>query len=79
MNTDINDQELNELYQKYWKVHADMLAKHEPAIIAGVLVAQALTIYKTILDEEQFNLMLDTISENRKEVKTLDLKKGLLH
>ncbi len=79
MNTDINDQELNELYQAYWKVHSQMLEEHSSVAVAGVLIAQALTIYKTVLDETEFNKMLDSISESRDRVQALDISKGLLH
>lgn len=79
MNIDINDQELNELYQTYWKVHAQMLEDHSSAAVAGVLIAQALTIYKTVLNETEFNKMLDSISESRDRVQALDISKGLLH
>lgn len=79
MNIDINDQELNDLYQQYWVVHSQMLENHSAVAIAGVLIAQALTIYKTILSEQDFDLMMDSISDNRSSVKILDIDKGPLH
>jgi len=46
----------------------------EPLAIAGVLMAQAMTMYKTVLNEIDFINMMDTVLfKYRKDVKPLDL------
>jgi hypothetical protein len=39
--------------------------------IAGILTAHALIIYKTILSEDDFDSMVDSISDTRHKVKKL--------
>ena len=46
---------------------------HSGLEIAAVLVAQALTIYKTILSESDFNDIMSEIYNSRDRVKKLDI------
>jgi hypothetical protein len=66
------DDQLEQLYQKYWDLHSQLLAQGaSPIEIAGVLTAQAMVIYKTILSPEEFDLIVDNISDSRDKVKKL--------
>lgn len=68
----MNDK-LEELYQKYWMIHTEMLEQgFEPMEIAGVLTAHAMIMYKTLLSPKEFNIMVDGISDSRDKVKKLD-------
>ena len=71
----MDEDKLNELYQEYWTIHGKMLADGaKPLAIAGVLMAQAMTMYKTVLNEKDFINMMDTVLfKYRKDVKPLDL------
>jgi hypothetical protein len=83
VNTNINNEttdQLENLYQDYWAVHAEMIGKdHSPIEIAAVLVAQALSIYKTILEEDEYEQMIDSISESRDKVVKLTPDMGVVH
>lgn len=83
MSTNINNQENNDLenlYQTYWDFHGAMFDKeHSPLEIAAILVAQALTLYKTVLDEDEYNRMVDSISDSRDKVSKLTPDMGVLH
>lgn len=82
MNTNINEasDKLDNLYQDYWAFHASMIDKeHNPMEIAAILVAQALSIYKTILDPDEYNSMVDSISDSRDKVQELKIEQGVLH
>lgn len=83
MNTDISNQstnELEDLYQDYWAFHADMIGKdHNPIEIAAILVAQAMSIYKTVLSADEYELIVDSISDSRDKVQKLELGLGVLH
>lgn len=83
MNTNINDEtndQLENLYQDYWAFHASMIDKdHNPIEIAAILVAQAMSIYKTVLSTEEYNSMVDSISDSRDKVKKLEPEQGVLH
>jgi hypothetical protein len=67
------DTELNEIYIKYWNLTSDLIPEYSPAALAGVMVAQALTLYKTMMSEDEFNAMVDSISSSRHNVKKLDI------
>lgn len=79
MNTEESN-DLDNLYQTYWAFHASMIEKdHSPIEIAAILVAQAMSIYKTVLDEKEYNNMVDSISDSRDKVKELTPDQGTLH
>jgi hypothetical protein len=68
-NNDMNDG-LTDLYSKYL-VFADEMAQHHDAMaIAAVMMAQALSIYKTALSEDDYNNIVDVMSISRDSVKT---------
>ena len=83
MNIDINDEEtdqLENLYQDYWTFHATMIDKdHSPLAIAAILITQALSIYKTVLEEDEYNSIVDSISDKRDRVTKLTSDMGVLH
>ena len=83
MNIDINNEEtdqLENLYQDYWAFHASMIDKdHSPIAIAAILVAQALSIYKTVLEEDEYNSIVDSISDKRNKVTKLTPDMGVVH
>lgn len=62
---------LNDLYQDYWAMHAQNMDSHSPLEIAAVLLAQAMSIYRTVLDDDDYNKMVDDISRMRGDVKIL--------
>jgi uncharacterized SAM-dependent methyltransferase len=65
--------DLESVYQQTWKVITELSTKHNPSEVAGVLIAQGLTLYKTFLSEQDYNSMVDAISNSRDQVKTLNL------
>jgi hypothetical protein len=66
------EKSLEDLYHQYWKIHNDLIESgYTPLQIAGVLSAHAMTIYKTILSEDEFNLIIDSISNSRDKVHKL--------
>jgi len=73
-------EELENLYQEYWNFHGTMFDKdHNPLEIAAILVAQGLTLYKTVLDEEDYNKMVTSIIESSQKVLKLTPDMGILH
>ncbi len=76
MNIDINkgkmDNNLEELYAKLWGIITELSEDHTPLTVAGVMAAQAMTIYKTILSPEEYELMAETIYNSRDNVKKLE-------
>jgi hypothetical protein len=71
---------IDDLYQDYWAIHAQMIDKgHAPLEIAAILVAQSMSIYKTILDNEDYDKMVDDISRLRYNVKEIKQEQGHYH
>lgn len=67
------------LYQSYWQLHNEHLASHSPLEIAAILMTQSLTIYKTVLSEDEYHKMVDNISDMRDKIKTLNQDTNYLH
>lgn len=74
------DDKLQALYQDYWVIHAGMIDKeHDPMEIAAILIAQAMSIYKTVLSPEEYELIVDSISNSRDQIQRLEPEYGVLH
>ena len=70
---------LDDLYQEYWLIHSQKLSIYDPLEVAAVLMAQAMTIYKTVLDDTDYNKIVDDISIMRDRVKILTPEQGHYH
>jgi hypothetical protein len=73
-----DDLKLEEAYQNYWKLTVNLIENgNRPLSVAGVMLAQALSIYKTILKPNEFEMMIDTISDSRDDVKIIKIETNL--
>jgi len=68
----ISDDQLDTLYSEYLTFTDSMAGKYGAMPVAAIMVAQALTIYKSAMSEEDFNTMVDGISASRDQVKTFE-------
>jgi hypothetical protein len=66
----MNDDKLQRLYDNFLEFTDHMCSEHGPMEVAAIMMAQALTIYKTAMSEEDYNRMVDNISASRDKVKT---------
>jgi hypothetical protein len=66
------DNTLEEIYAKLWTVISELSEHHEPLEVAGVMTAQAMTIYRTMLSPEEYEMMAETIYASRDNVKKLE-------
>ena len=66
------DKKLNALYQKMYRDLNKLCEKNDPLMVAGIMMAQAIKIYKTALPEEDFERMMDTIADSKDIVKPLN-------
>jgi hypothetical protein len=60
---------LNELYNSYLEFTSEMVERFGPMEVAAIMMTQALSIYRTSLDEIDYNNMVDNISSSRDKVK----------
>ena len=66
------DKKLNDLYQTMYRDLNKVCEKNDPLVVAGIMMAQAIKIYKTALPEEDFDRMMDTIADSKDIVKPLN-------
>ena len=59
-----------ELNREFEKLTADLCADgvNDPLACAGIMMAQAMRIYKTALNENEFNIMTETILKSRNDI-----------
>ena len=67
-----DDKELNDLYQKMYRELNKLCEKNDPLMVAGIMMAQAIKVYKTALPDDEFERMMDTISDSKDIVKPLN-------
>ena len=70
-NRVMRDKKVNDLYQKMYRDLNKLCEKNDPLVVAGIMIAQAIKIYKTALPRKDFERMMDTISDSRDIVKPL--------
>lgn len=63
---------LEEIYAKLWAVILELSENYEALEVAGVMTAQAMTIYKTVLAPEEYEMMAESIYNSRDKVKKLE-------
>jgi hypothetical protein len=61
--------ELEQVYAEYIAFTDQMITKHKPMGVAGVMMAISLSMYKTSMSEEEYNSIVDVISSSRNNVK----------
>jgi hypothetical protein len=70
--TDKNDHSIEDLYAKYLQFTSVMLEDYKDIEIAGIMITQALSMYKTVLLEEDYQRMVQSIYDRRNDVKTFN-------
>ena len=60
---------LQNLYGSYLEFTSEMVEQYGAMEVAAIMMTQALGIYRTSLDEIDYNNMVDNISSSRNQVK----------
>ena len=58
--------------EKAYKQFEKLSQEHEPLAAAGVMMAQALVIYKTMLSPEEFTELTEHVLTSRDSVQTIE-------
>jgi len=70
----INTSDVNEVYSEVFRLMMRLCRDYDPLAVSGVMLAQALRLYKTSLPIDDFDLLLDEIMATIKdEVKPFDI------
>jgi hypothetical protein len=64
----MNEQKLERLYNNFLEFTDHMVGQNDPMAVAGVMMAQAMSIYRTAMSDKDYNMMVDSISANRDNV-----------
>ena len=72
-----DDKKLDDCYQELFEKVLDLQIKYPNQMVAGTMMAQALRIYKSTLKDDEFEAMVDTISESRDKIVPFD--KPIVH
>ena len=70
-NNEMTFEELSRQFEKLW-VDLCEDGKNDPLACAGIMMAQAMRIYKSMLTENEFNIMVETILKSRPEITTIE-------
>tara|TARA_R110002050_G_scaffold150067_1_gene276717 strand:+ start:1124 stop:1357 length:234 start_codon:yes stop_codon:yes gene_type:complete len=68
------EKELQDIYNKIFAETLRHMKRHEAQMVAGTLMAIAIRLYKTTLDDEGFHSMLKTILDSEEDVQPYDDK-----
>ena len=72
--------ELEGVHDAVLELVAELLQEgYEPFAVAGVMSNIALSMYKTTLSPEDFNTMMDYISQSRDRVSRMDNNRAAVH
>jgi len=63
---------IEQLYSNYLEFTDHMVGQFGHLEVAGVMMAQALSIYKTAMSEDDYNRIVDSISSMRSQVKKFE-------
>ena len=69
------DKELQDIYNKIFTQSVQHMKDYEPQMVAGTLMAIAMRLYKTHLEDDAYKEMIETVMET--EVKPYNPKKVL--
>lgn len=67
-----SDEQLQDLYDDYLEFTSQMITEATAMSVAAIMLAQALSIYRTALNDEEYNMMMDSISDSRDQVKPFE-------
>jgi hypothetical protein len=71
---EINTSDVNEVYNEVFRLMIRLCRDYDPLAVSGVMLAQSLRLYKTILSEEEYESMCDSIKDSMTRVEKYEDK-----
>jgi len=68
----MSNDKMQQIYDNYIEFTDHMVGAHGALEVAAVMMTQALSIYRSAMDPEDYDRMVDAISASRSQVKTFD-------
>ena len=70
----INQSDVDKVYNEVFRLMTRLCRDYEPLAVSGVMLAQALRLYKTTLPMEDFDLLIEEVMATvRDDVKPFDM------
>ena len=70
----INTSDVNEVYNEVFRLMTRLCRDHDPLAVSGVMLAQALRLYRTSLPIEDFDLLIEEVMATvREDIKPFDI------
>jgi hypothetical protein len=70
----INQSDVDKVYNEVFRLMTRLCRDYEPLAVSGVMLAQALRLYKTTLPMEDFDLLIEEVMATvRDDVKPFDI------
>lgn len=79
---EFEEESFKAVYEAYLRITNGLIeSDHDPLMLAAVLSTIGLSIYRTMLNETDYDLMIDAIGNFKDEIKTFENSspKGHLH
>jgi len=71
------DERLNQCYDSLYQRALELCMEHDSQMVASTMLAQALRLYKTILEPEEFDAMIGVMVETAGQIQPY--KTGNIH
>jgi hypothetical protein len=71
------DTQVVEVYRETLNLIDKLVADHDPLVIAGVMMAQSLSLYRSTLSEDDYSSVVTSILEKKDKIYTFN--SGNLH
>jgi len=68
-----DDETMQELYNKIFTMNTRLSNEYDAVAVAAIFVSQAMRMYRTMLNDDEFNRMVETISQSANETKPFTL------
>ena len=68
----MNDDNVTDVYDVVGRVTATLLEEHDSLALAAVLMVMGMRIYKTVLDSDEYNQIIDDVVSRRDRVHPID-------
>ena len=70
----INQSDVDKVYNEVFRLMTRLCRDYEPLAVSGVMLAQALRLYKTTLPTEDFDLLIEEVMATVKDdIKPFDI------
>jgi len=78
---DFEERDFSEVYNHYVNLTMDLVGEDkDPLLIAAILVSTGLSMYRTLLNERDYDKMVDQIAFFKDDITSFEqVKKGHLH